>query len=466
MTPHSFKLKAKNYYDFEKTFKAKFFERKPNKKHKSLFIRNGGNDNNCRIKDAALQQILARSGLYVDYQEWQPVHVFFNGSHYAVLNMREPSNKDYGCSNYGIDTDEMDQFEMSPDSGYVQMRGTDESFLRLVELSTNAADDATYEEICQLLDIDEYINYMAVEFYIGNWDWPQNNVKGFRDVNDGKFHFVLFDLDGSFSTTTPFSTFFDKENYTFDTLHGYDYSTNQSIEGKRQTKDIKFVTLFKNMLQNETFRKKFIDTFCIVGGSVYQPSKVSAIVTEMRNYLSQGGYVNPNSTANDIINRLNASYNSSMANHLKSTSNMKLSVVTRQAVNLSVNVPDAKISINDIDVPYAEFNGYLFAPITLKAEAPEGYRFKGWQNTNSDDPEMVSTEQEYTLPTSGTHKLMAVFEEQPIEDIPLEWALTEGWNWISYNRAATIDPTELFDEKENEESDERTYQRYEVWCCG
>ena len=378
--PHSFKLKAKKYYDFENTFQAQFFDEKPYLKNKTLQIRNGGNDNNNRIKDAALQQIVARSGMDVDYQAWQPVHVFFNGSHYAVLNMREPNNKHYAYANYGIDTDEMDQFEICPDSGYIQMKGTDEAFLRLVELSENASDEATYEEICQLMDIDEYINYMAVEFYIGNWDWPQNNVKGFRDVNDGKFRFVLYDLDGAFSTSTPFKTFFDKEKYTFDTLHGYDYSTNKSIEGKRLTKEIKFVTLFKNMLKNDTFRKKFIDTFCIMGGSVYQPSKVSAIINEMREYLSQGWWVSPDGTANDLINKISSTYNNSLTSNLKGTKDMKLTSVIRQVANLSVNVPNAKIRINDIEVPYSEFNGYLFAPITLKAEAPAGYRFKGWMN--------------------------------------------------------------------------------------
>ena len=377
-TPHAFKLKAKKYYDFENTFQAQFFEAKPYLKHKTLQIRNGGNDTGCRIKDGAIQQIVARSGLDVDYQEWKPVHVYINGQSYAVLNMREPNNKHYAYANYGIDTDEMDQFEMSPDSGYVQMTGTKESFDLLLELSQNAANADTYEEIGKLLDIDEYINYMAVELFIGNWDWPQNNVKGFRDVNDGKFRFVLFDLDGALSTQSPFQTFFDKENYTFDRLYGYDYSRNESIDGNRNWRQIEFVTLFKNMLQNDQFRKQFIDTYCIVGGSVFQSDKVSAIVDDMRNHLNQGGYVNSSSTANTIINTFNDGYNSNLVYSLKNWSDMKLGSITRQIVNLSANTEGAKILVNNIEVPYSKFDGYLFAPITLKAEAPAGYRFMGW----------------------------------------------------------------------------------------
>lgn len=394
--PHSFKLKAKKEYDLKNSFNAQFFTEKGFLKHKTLQIRNGGNDTSNRIKDAAIQMVVANSRLNVDYQEWQPAHVFINGSHYAVLNIREPNNKDFAYSNQGIDTDEMDQFEISPDSGYVQMRGSKESFNRLVELSYDAANPTTYSEIKKLLDIDEYINYMAIELYSGNWDWPQNNVKGYRDQNDGKYRFVLFDLDGALSTNTPFTTFFGKEWYNFDTLHGYDYSQGQSVEGSRRYLQIEFVTLFKNMLLNDDFRRRFIDTFCIVGGSVFKPSHVNDIISEMRDYM-KSNYVNPDGTANTLINSFSSSYNSSMISQLKNNSQdaikNDLSSVSQQSVKLSSNITGAKLFINDIDVPYAEFDGYLFAPATFRAVAPAGYKFAGWKgnaNTNRQGVTLIS----------------------------------------------------------------------------
>ena len=145
--PKAFKLNANKIYDFNNYFPAQFFKEKPYIKNKTLQIRNGGNDGSCRVLDASIQQVVARSGFYVDHQAWQPVHVFINGSHYAVLNMREPNNKHHAYANYGIDTDEMDQFEVSPDSGYVQMEGTKDAFNHLLDLSQNAEDEETYEEI-------------------------------------------------------------------------------------------------------------------------------------------------------------------------------------------------------------------------------------------------------------------------------------------------------------------------------
>ena len=414
--PHSFKLKASKAYEAKNSFDYQFFSEKPFLKHKTLQIRNGGNDNTCRIKDAAVQGIVASSGLYIDHQAWQPVHVFYNGKHYAVLNMREPNNKHYGYANYGIDTDLMDQFEINPDSGYVQKEGTEESFLRLYELSKNAADAANYDEICKLVDIDEYINYMAVELYVGSNDWPHNNVKGFRSTEDGKFHFVLFDVDFALNTSNTFNTFAQEQTFTnySDVLHGYDWSQGKSIEGLRATFELKFVKIFLNLLNNDSFRKQFIDAFCLVSGSVFEPTRVKEVVNDMSSYLSRFGWVNPINSANDVKNGFTSSRQTTMINNLKSYSKMKLSGVSSVTAKLSSNIESAKILVNGQEVPTGKFSGRLFAPVTVKATAPAGYKFAGWKNTSNT---IVANDVEYTLPASGSTSLIAVWEKMNDSEI-------------------------------------------------
>ena len=69
--------------------------------------------------------------------------------------------------------------------------------------------------------IDEFCNYLAVEFYVGCTDWPQNNLKAFRPIQEnGRFRFILYDLDHSFNTSGPFSLFAGKSTYRFNTLYG------------------------------------------------------------------------------------------------------------------------------------------------------------------------------------------------------------------------------------------------------
>ena len=404
-TPHSFKLKGTKEMGGVKYLPYQFFTQKPYIRNRTLQIRNGGNDTGGRFIDPAIQYMIETSGFNVDCQSYQPVHEFINGEYMGVLNICEPNNKHFVDANYGWDDDEIDLFEMSPDSGYVQKCGTPDAYLRLVdELSPNAANAATYAEIEKLLDIDEYANYMATEFYLGGTDWPQNNVKGFRNRQDGKFRFVLFDLDFAFNTNNPFNVFLNKEIYTFDELRPHGTGLGNITE------QIRFVTLFKNLLNNADFRKRFIDAYCIVGGSVLEASRASEIADQLQEVVSgpmdlEGRYWNLNSSANTVRDGLGSRLSTAI-NYLKNYGSMQLSGVKQITANFSANIEGAKIQLNGHDVPTASFNGTLFAPAVLKASAPEGYTFVGWQEGGS----TVSTNEEYDISNKSSVTLTAVFE--------------------------------------------------------
>ncbi|MBO4485830.1 MAG: CotH kinase family protein, partial [Prevotella sp.] len=252
-TPHSFKLKGEKEYGGSKRLDYPFFAAKPYINNRTLQIRNGGNDNGCRIKDAAIQTIVQSSGIDLDGQSYQPVHEFINGQYIGVLNMREPNNKHYVYANYGWDDDEIDLFEISPDSFYVQKCGDDKVYQQLVSMSAYASDDEVYQDICKMLNIDEYVNYMAAELYLGSDDWLRNNVKAFRHRDGGRFRFVMFDTDHSFNrSSNMFNDVMNMEkNYHFNAL---------LPSGKVIIADITLITIFRQLLQNENFRRKFIDT--------------------------------------------------------------------------------------------------------------------------------------------------------------------------------------------------------------
>ena len=374
-TPHAFKLKGSKEMGGNKNLPYPFFSVKPYNRNRTLQIRNGGNDTGCRFRDPALQMIAASAGLNVDYQEYQPVHEFINGNYIGVLNVREPNNKHYVYANYGWDDDEIDQFEMSPDSGYVQKCGTKDAFLELVDLSESASNPETYAEICRLLDIDAYANYMATELYLRNWDWPQNNVKGFRHQDNGKFRFVLFDMDGVFNVSDPFNGFMGKEIYTFDELR----PTGQGLG--RITDQIRFVTLFKNMLTNSDFRRRFIDVYCMMGGSVFEANRATAIIQELASNVSPAMSIEGNSpwsTANGLQNNLTNRLSSSIWD-LCNYAPMELNYDDKHYVKLSCDIDDAQLQINGVNVPTGKFAGYLFSPVRLKAVAPASYVFQGWK---------------------------------------------------------------------------------------
>lgn len=388
--PTSFKLKggkefatydADGNLSHQSALDYPFFSAKPYIRNRTLQNRNGGNDNTYEFIDPALQRVALSAGIDLDGQSSQPIVVYRNGEYLCNLNMREPNNKHYVYANYGWSADEIDQFEVCPDSNYVQKCGTRDAWEQLYSLSSQASDALVYEQIRGLLDIDAYINYMAVELYLGGNDWPKNNIKGFRNRTDGRFRFVLMDLDFAFNRGSDIFTGFESMNtWTFDQL--YDTCDEEGNTVSQLTEEIEFVTIFLNLLENDEFRKRFIDQFCLTAGSVYEPDRsaevIDAFLAEKNPPLAYDGK-DATSQATSLKNKLGSRLSTAIS-ALKNYSRMQLSGVTAQEVQLSQSDANGTLFVNDLKVPCGYFDGKLFQPVTLRAQAPAGYKFAGWRD--------------------------------------------------------------------------------------
>ena len=354
-SPRSFKLKSSKIFDGQNHLDYAFFPQKPNIRSKTVLVRNGGNDSGNRFMDPALTTIVQRSGIDLDVQSTVQVVEYVNGRFKGVLNLREPNNDKYVYANYGYDDEEIDMFE----NGTFR-NGTKDVYRHLCEISENINGTGVYDEVKTLLDIDEFTNYMASEIYLGNDDWPDNNVKAYRSRDDGRFRFILFDLD------QPFNAW------------GRSLSTLESF------KSVDMVRLFLNLLQHDEYRKKFIDTFCILAGSTFEKNRANAIVDEladaMRPMLQLDGR-SPDGSANNIKNKL-ANRLENMVNQLQQYKPMQLGGVKKVSLQVATDTKDADIFINGINVPYSEFSGKLFVPVSLEAKAPAGYTFTGWRKSS------------------------------------------------------------------------------------
>ena len=395
----SFKLKSSKIFDGQNKMDYPFYPQKPYNRNKTLLVRNGGNDvwrHNARFIDPALETVIQRSGIDVDVQSYVPIIEYVNGELRGVLNLREPNNDKFAYANWGYDDEDLDAFENE-----TIKNGDEVALERIYELGKHINDAGAYDELKTLLDIDEFTNYMAVTLFLFNDDWPNNNIKAYRSRNDGRYRFISFDLDYCFagcwgnSGEDPFKWF-------------------SSFKDKNElNKD--FVVFFLNLLGHDEYRRKFIDTFCVVGGSVFEPNRAEAIVDELLNNvkdmckLMRDQGINdghePEKAANTIKNNLkNRSYK--MAGYMKAFSYFNLSN-NAQAVVLNTNTEGAHLFVNDTEIPYADFNGHLFAPVKLKAQAPAGYKFTGWKNGS----ETVSTSAIIDLPSSSSVSLTATFEK-------------------------------------------------------
>lgn len=366
----SFQVSAERKYEGKNRFDYNLFISKPAIRLKSIYLRNSGNDASYKgggmMKDATIQT-LVEGAIDIDHQAYQPYVHYINGAYYGIINMRERNNRQYVESNYGYEEDSLDVFEMSPDYGYVQLTGDKKAFSSLLTLSADAAAEATYTKICKLVDIDELLAYLSLELYISNWDWPQNNVKGFRNRNGGKFRFTLYDLEGGFSSSNnnSFTQFANKEYYVFDD------GTYRQIE---------FVTMILNLLKNDTFKRRFIDYYTLMTGSMFNATRVSnitdSLATNIKNEFSyhQSRWGGSNVA---LVAALKSFANARPA-YAISTLKSYFGLGTSQNATLLSDTEGGKLFVNGIPVPLNKFSGTLFAPVALKAEAPAGYKFAGW----------------------------------------------------------------------------------------
>ena len=360
--PSSFKLKASRLYEGTTSFDYPFFRYKPYNKYKQLQIRNGGNDNNSwehgRVRDAITQQVLISNGFYIDAQDYQPVHVFFNGEYIGMLNLREPNNRYNGAANYGYDDDEMDAFEYS--NGYFQKAGTKDAFSEWLALSKRAADDEVYNEIRQKADMDEVINFFAAISYIGCSDWicNNNNVKGYRSLPDGKFHLVLHDQDWGWSNSNGVSLI----------------NNNNGNE---------MLQIYNGMRQNPQFQRQFVNAYCLLGGSVFTPERCSSISDSICQLVEAAlaieGKQPWTSNGEQIERMISSSSRQARINALRNSYHLGEGM----KVSFKANIPQASLMLDNLPVPGNSFDGTLFAPVTLTATAPAGYRFTGWVNNTS-----------------------------------------------------------------------------------
>lgn len=371
----SFRLKGDKCFEGQNSFDYPIFPHQPYRKYKSLQIRNGGNDTQVRTWDVAVQSPFLASNFYLDTQDAQPAHIFFNGEFLGTFNIRESNNKAYGYSGYGIKSDDIDAFEIhSEKPNYEQKAGDKAALERWMELAqqlasnadrqtgfaeSNATNDAIWAEILTLVDITEYANYFAAELNMGPGDWLNNpnNCKGFRDRRDGKFHFTMFDVDSAWAYGS-----------------GDLFSGMMGGSCKTEISD-----LFRNMIKYRPFMRLFADTWAIINGSVLSEDNVRNSINAYTSLTADAMAFEYNNSSTATISKGNGVIGNHLnykSNHISTLSNYY--GLSTYDLSVSANIPGARLLVNNLEMPISAFDGQLYAPATLTALAPAGYTFTGW----------------------------------------------------------------------------------------
>ena len=226
------------------------------------------------INDQAVSDLINLAGGDSPHGRW--VHLYINGVYWGIYNAHERPDDSFAAEYYGGDED--DYYVVKAYDGraehpaqYLQVDGGLASEAAygsfLTEVGHNLANNAEYQQVAALLDVDSFVDYMVVHYYAGNWDWGQDNwYATFNHVDeDGKWRFHAWDQEHAWPTddNQPLG-----EN-NFD--ENYDPTTKNDAYGP--------TGIQHRLMLNEEYRLKFADRVqeLMYNGGLLTPSVAASV---------------------------------------------------------------------------------------------------------------------------------------------------------------------------------------------
>lgn len=209
----SLNLFAREEYDGNCYFKQPFFEDGNLLTSVSLFA--GGNDNETKIRDY-LSAILAEN-MDLEFCQYRPCAVFINGEYWGFYYINEKMDAHYMACKY--DVPEKDVIFIKDEKLEV---GIDNDFNDYLEdiayiSSVDVTVQENWERVCEMIDIQSCIDYYSLCICIGRYgDWPAGNYglwrtreKSDENYGDGKWRWVLFDVNSKSMEVASINSFQD-----------------------------------------------------------------------------------------------------------------------------------------------------------------------------------------------------------------------------------------------------------------
>ena len=216
---HSFRLVFRNEYG-RKELKYNLFDETATASFNSIVLRAGFNqtwlhwDDTQRkraqyINDSWVKDIYSKMGHISAHNKF--AHLYINGLYWGLYNISERMDDDFmkyyldgSKEDFDVIKDYAEVSEGNDDAWNTMMEMTDEglsdavSYYRIQGKDEFGNDDSSNEAF---LDVENLIDYMILNFYIGNLDWDHHNWIAARNrIDPGKgFQFFPWDSERTFN---------------------------------------------------------------------------------------------------------------------------------------------------------------------------------------------------------------------------------------------------------------------------
>ncbi|MBU94454.1 MAG: hypothetical protein CL669_02540 [Balneola sp.] len=403
------------------------FPDKPITEFNRLSLRNGGQDWYRAMIRNAFSQELIRGRMDLGYQSYKHVAVYFNGQYWGIHTLREKQNEDFIESNYGVDADAIDLLSGNASVG----EGSAEHYEQMLEyVNENGLEDSVhYAWIQQRMDVEQYMDYLIVEIFLANGDWPANNIKYWRTQSDtGKWRWILYDADmtmDSHSRGRLETNMFEKLHMLTET--NYEHPTWSTL-------------LMRKLLENSVFRASFIQRYSVHLHLSFNPGRSLALMDSIAWLIADEvpDHMRRWSKSMRLGNDMNwDKHLEIMRTYLsqrpdKEREHIQNFFGTGDIHRLSTSVNRAKSGTILVEGARSDTTEYVLLykniPAQLRAIPAAGYRFVHWEGlSNSNSPNIQVT-------LDKNSEIQAIFE--PITSTQTSEVVI---NEIHYNASPTQD---------------------------
>ncbi|MBT7093949.1 MAG: hypothetical protein HN936_11935, partial [Bacteroidetes bacterium] len=217
----------------------------------SFLLRSSSDDWRYTLFRDGMIQSIVQDQLNIDVQAYRPSILFLNGEYMGIHNIREKYNENYLASHHGVDPENLDVLFIDNDDSPASIEiisGDVGAYKTLLNFVTTAdlSKDENYEMVASLMDIDNYIDYIIVQVISSNRSWRHNRRVWRPKTPDGKFKWLLFDLD-----------------------YGYSFIDLDVLEQLGENDP-----LMSHLIENEDFTDRFISRLLVVDQTVFHPDRV------------------------------------------------------------------------------------------------------------------------------------------------------------------------------------------------
>jgi len=141
-------------------------------KIKAIRLRNSGSDfRHTMLKDLSVTQLAINAELDLDLTYGEPALVYINDQFYGLLNLRTEANTNGMAGLYGVKKKDVTLAKITTQE-FIKKDGDFDRIDKFVE----AIEQQDIAHLKNELDLQNFIDYMVFESYLGNTDWPHTNL--------------------------------------------------------------------------------------------------------------------------------------------------------------------------------------------------------------------------------------------------------------------------------------------------